>query len=101
MKRTVRLMLLCLGLPLVLTACTTTYDCKGVRAYMYAQQFPALKNPPGLNVPPPDPSMDIPHVSAGPVRKYANAPEDAMLPDGLRRNELAGCLVAPPPAPTT
>lgn len=97
MKQTVRLVLLCLTMPLMLTACTTTYDCEGVRAYMYAEQFPALKNPPGLNVPPPDPSMDIPDVAGGPVRRYDNAPDDARLPDGVRRNELAGCLIAPPP----
>lgn len=92
-RRTVRLALLSFVVPFVLAACSTSYNCQRVQAYMYAQQFPALKSPPGLNVPPPDPSMTIPEVDGGPVARYDDPPRNAA------NNEFAHCLVSPPLMP--
>lgn len=92
-RKTVRLVLLCLVAPVILAACSTTYDCHGVQSYMYAEQFPPLKSPPGLDVPRPDPSMDIPDVQDGPIGSYENPPR------GTKGDDFAYCLVSPPLMP--
>src|SRR5699024_3574982 len=90
-KRTVCLLLFCLLLPALLAACSPAYKCESVRDYMYAEEFPPLQSPPGLDVPAPDPSMRIPDVAGGPVHYYEK-------PSGEPGDyDFSDCLVSPPP----
>src|SRR5699024_12775976 len=95
MKRSVkhfaRLTLACLVAPAMLAACSSAYDCQGGQPYMYAEQYPALENPPGLDVPAPDPAMAVPDVADGPVHRYGNPPRPTT------GNPFAYCLISPPP----
>jgi len=75
-----------------LSACSSTPSCLKSQPYTDAQQFPGLKSPPGLDVPAPDPDMQIPNVSDGPIAAYATAPAgtDPEI-------ENSRCLTTPPP----
>jgi len=75
-----------------LAACSTTPDCLEPQPYMDAKAFPPLESPPGLNVPAPDPELQIPDVASGPVGHYDEVPANADAEDPAAR-----CLVAPPP----
>lgn len=75
-----------------LSACSSTPGCLKHQSYRDAEQFPALKSPPGLQVPKPDPDNEIPSVADGPVGSYAQAPNSTETD-----NEYSRCLTAPPP----
>lgn len=91
MKRSLCLLLFSLLVSALLAACSPAYKCEGVRDYMYAEEFPALQSPPGLDVPKPDADMRIPDVADGPVRYYKKPSADP------REYDFSNCLVAPPP----
>lgn len=76
----------------ILSACSSTPNCLKDQSYMSATQFPALKSPPGLQVPNPDADNEIPSVADGPVGSYAQAPNGTETD-----NEYSRCLTAPPP----
>ena len=63
-------------------------NCNDTQAYMHAEQYPPLKNPPGLNVPQPNPDMAIPNVADGPVGRYDKQDDSD--------NDFGDCLIAPP-----
>lgn len=92
-KYCVRWGLACLLAPAILAGCSSTYDCQGAQPYMYAEQYPALENPPGLDVPAPDPAMAVPDVADGPVGRYSNPPRPTT------GTPFAYCLISPPPMP--
>src|SRR5699024_7602005 len=89
-KRTVCLLMFSLLLPTLLAACSPTYKCDKARDYMYAEEFPPLKSPPGLEVPAPDPSMRIRDVAGGPVHYYRKPSEEP------GEYNFSDCLVSPP-----
>lgn len=75
---------------LLLSACGQP-TCLTPESYQTAEEFPPLKAPPGLTVPPPDPNIAIPEVRDGPVA-YTEDP-DANNRFGVR------CLDVPPRLP--
>lgn len=80
------------GCVALLSACSSTPDCLEQQSYMDAKAFPPLRSPAGLDVPAPDPSMQVPDVASGPVGAYAQAPNGTDAEDPAAR-----CLVTPPP----
>lgn len=78
-----------------LAACSGTPNCLEKQSYENATAFPPLKAPPGLSAPKPDPDMQIPQVSSGPVRTYPAAP-----PGTDSTNPRSRCLTTPPPVPS-
>lgn len=75
----------------VLSGCAADTSCVQNKQYVHAETFPMLQDPPGLKVPKPDPNMQIPAVSGGPVVAYKTAPQgvDPSSP-------IARCLTTPP-----
>lgn len=80
---------------IVLAGCSSISDCLEPQPYMQAKQMPPLASPPGLDVPPPDPDMQIPDVGSGPIGDYEQPIKGR--PDSV----LAHCLIAPPAMPKT
>lgn len=95
MKRSVCSALLCLAAMAALSGCSSMSNCLEPQPYMQAEQMPPLENPPGLDVPAPDPDQQIPAVAEGPVGSFEQPIE------GRRESALAHCLIAPPPMPKT
>ena len=89
MKKTVYLMLAVSAL--LLSACSATPNCLKPQPYMDAKTFPPLKSPAGLDVPAPDPNLQIPDVASGPVGTYDEAPTGIDPEDPAAR-----CLTTPP-----
>lgn len=90
MKRSFCLGLIGLLAAALLSACSSVSNCKGTQPYMHAEQYAPLKNPPGLDVPPPNPDMAIPNVTDGPVGRYDKQGDDDA------EDDFGDCLIAPP-----
>ncbi|MGB7755403.1 MAG: hypothetical protein WBL23_05015 [Salinisphaera sp.] len=84
------------GLVIVLAAilggCAGSPDCLKTQRYQNASVFPKLKSPAGLQIPKPDPDMQIPDVSNGPIAAYSTAPQGTEAD-----NPQSRCLTTPPP----
>lgn len=76
----------------ILTGCAGSPDCLKTQHYESAKAFPKLKSPAGLQIPKPDPDMEIPSVSNGPVAAYSAPPQGTDAD-----NSQARCLTTPPP----
>ncbi|RJS92666.1 hypothetical protein D3260_10560 [Salinisphaera sp. Q1T1-3] len=81
-----------LGTLLLLSACSGTPGCLKTQRYTEAKSLPALKAPPGLDVPESDDEMKVPDVRNGPVAAFAQPPEGTE-----QDNPQSRCLSTPPP----
>lgn len=78
---------------LALSGCANN-PCEPGEPYRQAQTVPSLKAPSGLQVPAPDPSMQIPDVAPG-LPEFDTAKNAKESADGDTRR----CLAIPPPLP--
>lgn len=85
-----------IALAALLGGCAGGPNCLKTQRYENAKAFPTLKDSAGLNVPKPDPDMQIPSVSSGPVARYSAAPQGTDAD-----NPRARCLTTPPPINTS
>lgn len=72
----------------VLGACASRPDCLIEQDYQEAREFPPLKAPAGMTVPPSNPNLAIPPVESGPVAYIED--ENSINGHGVR------CLETPP-----
>ncbi|MGH8529192.1 MAG: hypothetical protein ACRETN_05025 [Nevskiales bacterium] len=63
-------------LVLMLASACAKRHCQSDPAYLEAQEYPALKAPPGLDAPPPDANLAIPKTGTG--AKTKQSPEDCL-----------------------
>ena len=85
-----------IALAAFLSGCAGAPDCLKTQRYENAQVFPKLKDSAGLSVPKPDPDMQIPNITSGPVARYSVAPQGTDAD-----NPRARCLTTPPPINTS
>lgn len=78
---------------LLLVACAGQPACMTDQPYKHAEAFPPLRAPAGMNVPEPDPNLQVPEVEDGPVGAFP-AEEGESGEAALER-----CLATPPRLP--